>query len=309
MQALVASLLSLLLLATMTEGWLGVWLSEDHDAPVISEVIPRSPAATAGLKAGDVMLAVGDTATATRKDFIAAIKACKPGDQVSIKLRRDGKETTVLVRLGEQPATPTEDETKPKDSKPKDSKPKGQKPPQPAVEPGREAKPLAPAKSGKAYLGLALRETDKGVVVDGVRADGPAKAAGVEEGDVVTSLGDHLVKELGDLDGFLGKAKPGQKVTLGLRRGDETRSVTLRMGERVDEVPMATIEPADPQTAPTPARPRRPLRAEAPVPDAKPTPHADKPAVDLEAELAALRAELAKLRQELEELRKGKGRE
>lgn len=309
MQALVASLLSLLLLATMTEGWLGVWLSDHHDAPVISEVIPQSPAAAAGLKAGDVMLAVGDTATATRKDFIAAIKACKAGDQVSLKLRRDGKETTVVVRLGEQPTTPTDAETRPKDAKPK-----GQKPPQPAVEPGREAKPLTPARSGKAYLGLALRETDKGVVVDRVRADGPAKAAGVEEGDIVTSLGDHLVKELGDLDGFLATAKPGQKVTLGLRRGDETRSVTLRMGERpaqVDEVPMATIEPAEPQTAPAPARPRQPLRAEsAPAPDARPKPHADnKQVVDLEKELAALRAELAKLRQELEELRKGKGRE
>jgi membrane-associated protease RseP (regulator of RpoE activity) len=140
-----------------------------------------------------------------------------------------------------------------------------------------------------------------------VRADGPAKAAGVEAGDVLTSVGDQLVKDLGDLDRFLSRAKAGQKVTLGLRRGEETRSVALRMGE-------APIRPAEPETVPAPKE-RKPLRAEPapapePKPHAQPKPHTEpKQAADLEAELSALRAELAKLRQELEELRKSKGRE
>lgn len=312
MQALVASLLSLLLLSPIADGWLGVWLSPEHDEPVISEVAPNSPAASAGIKAGDVMLAVGDTTTATKKEFVAAIKAGKPGDRVNIKLRRDGKEMTVVVKLGEPPS-PAEGGTKP----PKDAAPKGQKPPQPAVEPAPESKPLARSQAGKGYLGLGVTETGEGVVVESVRADGPAKAAGVEVGDTLTSVGDQLVKGLGDLDRFLARAKPGQKVTLGLRRGEETRSVALHMGERpaqIDVVPVTPVEPAEPETAPLPKE-RKALRAEPvpapePKPHAQPKPHAEnKQAVDLEAELAALRAELAKLRQELEELRKGKGRE
>ena len=306
MQALVASLLPLLLLAPIADGWLGVYLSDKHDAAVIDEVIPDSPAANAGMKAGDVMLAVGDTVTATREQFIAAIKAGKPGDRLSIKLRRDGKEMNVVVKLGEPPA---EGGTKPQ---PREATPKGQKPPKPAVEPSPESKPLAPAHGGKGYLGLQVSETADGVVVENVRADGPAKAAGVEAGDVLTSVGDQPVKALGDLDLFLAKAKPGQKITLGLRRGEETRSVSLRMGERpaqIDVVPMVPIEPSEPEAVPAPAKERKPLRAEAaPAPEPKPRPET-KQAVDLEAELAALREELARLRKELEELRKGKGRE
>ena len=313
MQALVASLLSLLLLAPIANGWLGVYLSDKHDAAVITEVIPDSPAAKAGLQAGDVMLAVGDTETPTSENFVAAIQAGKPGDRVNIKLRRDGKEMTVVVKLGEPPSSTAEGGTKP----PKDSVRKGQKPPQPAVEPAPESKPLAPAQSGKGYLGLAVKETADGVVVENVRADGPAKAAGVEAGDILTSVGDQLVKALGDLDRFLARAKPGQKVTLGLRRGEETRSVSLRMGEwpaQIDVVPVAPIRPAEPETVPAPKErkaPRaEPVPAPEPKPHAQPKPHAEnKQAADLEAELAALRAELAKLRQELEELRKSKGRE
>lgn len=320
MQALVASLLSLLLLAPIADGWLGVYLSEEHDEPVIKEVIPDSPAANAGMKAGDVLLAVGDTTTATSEQFVDAIKSGKPGDRVNIKLRRDGKEMTVVVKLGERPSSPAEGGTK----SPKDSPRKGQKPPQPAGELAPESKTPAEGQAGKGYLGLAVRETDNGVVVEKVRADGPAKAAGVEAGDVLTSVGDQLVKALGDLDRFLARARPGQKVTLGLRRGDETRSVSLRMGERpaqIDVVPVAPIKPAEPEAVPAPKRERKALRAEPvpapeptpapePKPHSQPKPHGDaKQAADLEAELTALRAELAKLRQELEELRKGKGRE
>ena len=101
-------------------------------------------------------------------------------------------------------------------------------------------------------------------------------------------------------------------VSLGLRRGEESRSVSLRLGERptqIDVVPMIPIEPAEPEAVPAPRKERKPLRAEtAPAPEPKPRPEARQLA-ELEAELAALREELARLRKELEELRKGKGRE
>ena len=127
--------------APIADGWLGVYLSQDHDEPVITEVIPDSPAWNAGMKVGDVLLAVGDTATATRDEFIAAIRAGKVGDRLSIKLRRDGKEQTVVVKLGERPEQTAEGGAQPakpaKPGKPKGSEPKGGKPSQPAVEPAQ----------------------------------------------------------------------------------------------------------------------------------------------------------------------------
>ncbi|HEX6812881.1 MAG TPA: PDZ domain-containing protein [Planctomycetota bacterium] len=322
MHALLASLISLFLLAPFFDGWLGVWLSE-QDEPIIAEVVPDSPAFHAGIKVGDLMLAVGDKVTATREEFIAAIQAGKVGDRVSIRLRRDGKEQTLVVKLGERPsqverAAPAEPKTqKPKGQEPKTQEPKaqekakGQKPSQPAGESAPKAKPLTPVKpKARPYLGLALRESNDGVVIERVLPDGPGKAAGIEAGDIVTSLGDRSVKELGDLDRFLETAKAGDKVAFGLRNKDGARSITIVLGERPskhsDEKPEATAEAVPPAASKPKAAPSEP----APAPAAKPRPRAEsKPAVDLEAELAALRAELAKLRQELEELRKQKGRQ
>ncbi len=332
MHPLAASIVSLLLLAPAADGWLGVYLSEEHDEAVVAEVIPDSPAAKAGLKEGDVLLAVGDTATATRDDFIAAIRAGKAGDRLTIKLRRGDKEQNVVVKLGERPqqgvpatpaptAKPKEPQAPTEPKAPKAAKePKAPKekvePPKPAVEtvPGTAPTPPAVASAKRGYLGLSVRETDDGVVIDRVVADSPAKAAGVGSGDIVTSLGDHAVKSLADIDQFLQASKPGRKIALGLRNAEGARSVTITLGERPaaqsvvrseGDVPVATIEVAPPHhEAPKPAT------APAPTP-AKATkkPAVAGEAIDLESELAALRAELADLRRQLEALRKDKGRE
>ena len=75
MHMTVAPFLSLLLLAPAIDGWLGIYLDNEAVQAVIGEVIPESPAARAGLRAGDVLLAVGDLATGTRESFIAAVRA------------------------------------------------------------------------------------------------------------------------------------------------------------------------------------------------------------------------------------------
>src|SRR5678809_1590381 len=86
-----APFLSLLLLAPAADGWLGIYLDDQPDEAVVSEVVPDSPAAKAGLQIGDVLLAVGDKATPSRDEFVAAIRAAKAGDRVSIKLKRGGQ--------------------------------------------------------------------------------------------------------------------------------------------------------------------------------------------------------------------------
>ncbi|HEX5050794.1 MAG TPA: PDZ domain-containing protein [Planctomycetota bacterium] len=296
MHALPVSLFSLLLLAPPADGWLGVFLDGERDEAVVTEVIPDSPAAKAGLQVGDVFLAVGDKETATRDAFVAAIQAGQAGDRVSIKLRRDGKERTVVVKLGKRPETVGVAEP----AAPEHAE-RGGKPAAPAA----EAAPAAPSQPKRAYLGLSVRETDDGVVVDRVLPDGPAKALHASEGTVITSLGDHQVKTLDDLDRFLQGAKPGRKVAVGLRDAEGVRSVTVMLGERPAAGPRDEVEVAP--LAAAKVEPRRLRAREAAPAERKPEPAAQE--VDLEAELAALRAELADLRRQLEELRKGKGRE
>lgn len=64
-----------------------------------SDVKPNSPAAKAGLKAGDVMIQFGDKPIKNLYDFTDALRRSKVGDVVEVKVLRDGQPVTASVKL------------------------------------------------------------------------------------------------------------------------------------------------------------------------------------------------------------------
>jgi hypothetical protein len=64
-----------------------------------SDVRPNSPAAKAGLKAGDVMIQFGDKPIKNLYDFTDALRRSKVGDVVEVKVLRDGQPVTASVKL------------------------------------------------------------------------------------------------------------------------------------------------------------------------------------------------------------------
>ena len=64
-----------------------------------SDVRPGSPAAKAGLKAGDVLVQYGDKPINNLYDFTDALRRSKVGDVVEVKVLRDGKPVIVPVKL------------------------------------------------------------------------------------------------------------------------------------------------------------------------------------------------------------------
>jgi len=64
-----------------------------------SDVKPGSPAAKAGLKAGDVLIQFGDKTIKNLYDFTDALRRSKIGDVVPVTVLRDGKELKVDVKL------------------------------------------------------------------------------------------------------------------------------------------------------------------------------------------------------------------
>ncbi len=258
----------LILLGAVPDGWLGVYLAETGH-PQISEVVPDSPADRAGLRAGDRILAVGDEAVPDREKFIAAIRACKPGQRVRLKVQRQGSEMTLLVQLGERPdgaGAPAPAATAPE--RPVEAGGRGQAP-------AGETGPFRP------FLGLALAIGEGCLEVTRVVPGGPCEAAGLRAGERVVRVGDHDVRSFGDLERALAGRRPGEKVALLLRAGDGTRSVLVELG----------AGPASPSMvleAPTaPAHGAAPGAGEA----------------DLARQLAAMRAELAALKAELAALK------
>ncbi len=64
-----------------------------------SDVKPNSPAAKAGLKAGDILIQFGEKPIKNLYDFTDALRRSKVGDVVEVKVLRDGQTVTVSVKL------------------------------------------------------------------------------------------------------------------------------------------------------------------------------------------------------------------
>jgi len=75
----------------------------ENDEVVVESPIKGSPAEKAGLKKDDVVLKVGATAVADLDATVKAVRAAKPGEKLDFRVSRDGKETTVTVKVGVLP--------------------------------------------------------------------------------------------------------------------------------------------------------------------------------------------------------------
>jgi serine protease Do len=70
---------------------------------LVGEVVPRSPAHKAGLKAGDVLTRVGPAEVRSVRDLVGALSQFPVGTDVDIAYRRHGNAFGTRVPLGETP--------------------------------------------------------------------------------------------------------------------------------------------------------------------------------------------------------------
>jgi putative serine protease PepD len=79
---------------------LGVNVKTASNGVAVANVEQGTGAASAGLKAGDVITTVGGTKVASAERLRAVIAAHAPGDKLSLEILRNGKSSTVNVTLG-----------------------------------------------------------------------------------------------------------------------------------------------------------------------------------------------------------------
>ena len=89
--------------AQMAVG-VGSATSATDSGAVLSAVTPGGPAADAGLRAGDLVVRVGERTVTDADSLIVAVRSADPGDSVQVTYRRGGQERTATVVLGEAPA-------------------------------------------------------------------------------------------------------------------------------------------------------------------------------------------------------------
>jgi putative serine protease PepD len=92
---------------TLQTVYLGVTMAPatgGQDGALVQEITPGSPAERAGLRVGDLVVAIDGKAVVSYSELGARIRAHKPGDKVTLKVVRGGNETTVTATLAQRPA-------------------------------------------------------------------------------------------------------------------------------------------------------------------------------------------------------------
>jgi S1-C subfamily serine protease len=68
---------------------------------LVTSVVPGGPAASAGIKPGDVVVAINKTPLQTADDLATALATVKPGTTVRVTVARNGRKLTIDVKVGE----------------------------------------------------------------------------------------------------------------------------------------------------------------------------------------------------------------
>ena len=210
----------------VTRGWLGVVVQEvdrnlaksfnlpKPEGALVAKVLPDSPALQAGLKAGDVLLKYNGAELVSSRSLPPLVGDSNPGDTVNLELLRDGRSITVKVEIGTLDTQDQPDQdASPAPHKPKD--PDHAQAPQTAPDQGP---PL-----GLTVQDLSADERSKAkVITGGVRVGtvgpGPGREGGVQNGDVILSIGGQEVDSAVRYREVAGRLTPGQSVPMLVQR-------------------------------------------------------------------------------------------
>ncbi len=85
-----------------------------------------------------------------------------------------------------------------------------------------------------ARLGIEVGTAENGAAVGSIEDGSAAAKAGLEEGDVITRIGDHVIDSAGSLVATIRSYRPGDEVTITYLRDGKPQTTQLRLGSDAD---------------------------------------------------------------------------
>jgi putative serine protease PepD len=89
---------------SVAHAYLGVQLTDATGGAGVAQVRGDGPASDAGLQVGDVVTAIDGKPVGGSDALVGAVDGHEPGDEVTLKVRRDGRIRDVHVKLGTRPS-------------------------------------------------------------------------------------------------------------------------------------------------------------------------------------------------------------
>ncbi|HDS03120.1 MAG TPA: PDZ domain-containing protein [Firmicutes bacterium] len=85
-----------------------------------------------------------------------------------------------------------------------------------------------------AFLGITVKETDRGTLIEKVQEKSPADRAGLLPGDVLTGWNEHRIENASDFLLNLYTQRPGDRITVTLRRENLKKKIKVTLTEKKD---------------------------------------------------------------------------
>ena len=199
----------------LSRGYLGVALQRvDADiaaavgldkpqGALVSEVVPGSPADLGGLQSGDIILELQGVQLDGLGTFRNTVALSKPGEELVLKVRREGKEIIINTKVGQNT------EHNPKDIKIEEAL-------------GILLEPITPEITRHYNL-----EAKSGLLIVEIDPEGIAFTAGLRAGYVILAVNGKAVSSVNDFVTAAENAKNSGKMLLQVRIGQSIRFFSL----------------------------------------------------------------------------------
>ena len=203
----------------------GFGIKEGTKGAVVQNVMPKAPAAKAGIQPGDVVVAVNGKAVESSAQLTRNVASIPPGGKATLTLLRGGQKKDVQVTVAQRP-----DE---------EALARGETNPEEGEGGGEQG---GASKKGDEKLGLRIApippemarqlpdDAQGGVLVVGVSPDGPAAKAGIQRNDIIMQIGQQPVSKVDQVVAAINKMKAGDVAVLRVRRGQLAMFVPVRIG-------------------------------------------------------------------------------
>ena len=292
-------------------GYIGVYMQEltrdvrkglDIDTEkgaLVSGVEDDSPAASAGLEEGDVIVGFNGKAVSSPDDLRDAVRATNPGKEAKIEVMRDGKSRTMTLTVADRPEEQQHSFHWDSDGD---------------FEPMKFAQDFA--MMGGPRLGVQAHELEddglasyfgakkgEGLLVLSVDDESMAGKAGVKPGDIISQVGKEKIKDVSDVRDALSDLDKGDAFDITVIRHGKAQSLKATMDDQSREIAfrVPSSEAFRWHGNMTPMPPR--------APHAPRAPHVymqrDGDRDDLRRELDGLKQEIRELKEELEQRNDG----
>lgn len=162
----------------------------------VSEVLPNSGSAKAGVKSGDVIVSLNDKPLSSFAELRSRIATTEPGAKVKLGLIREGKPLTVEVTLDKSTSS------------------------------SASAEQISPALQGATLSDGQLKNGTKDISVTTVEKSSPAAQAGLHQDDVIVGVNRTRVQSIAEMRKVL-ESKPAV-IALQIIRGNDTLYILLR---------------------------------------------------------------------------------